>query len=90
VYDGRQRLRRDREQDRSRLALVTFGGRSALVVAAVLVYRFLSTAPVLVVAAAGGLLWNRPGAQQLAEWELSDASSTASGEATIATRKNPG
>jgi len=70
--------------------LVAFGGRSALVVAGVLVYRFLSIAPVLVVAAAGGLLWNRPGAQQLAEWELSDASSTASGEATIATRKNPG
>jgi uncharacterized membrane protein YbhN (UPF0104 family) len=70
--------------------LVAFGGRSAQVVAGVLVYRFLSIAPVLVVAAVGGLLWDRPGAQQLAERELTDASSTASGEATIATRKNPG
>jgi putative heme transporter len=40
--------------------LVAFGGRSAQVVAGVLVYRFLSIAPVLVVAAVGGLFWNRP------------------------------
>ena len=60
------------------------------VVASVLVYRFLSIVPVLAVAAVGGLLWDRPGAQQLAERELTDASSTASGEAAIVTRKNPG
>jgi uncharacterized membrane protein YbhN (UPF0104 family) len=38
--------------------LVAFGGRSAQVVAGVLVYRFFSIAPVLVVAAVGGLFWN--------------------------------
>jgi uncharacterized membrane protein YbhN (UPF0104 family) len=70
--------------------LVAFGGRNAQVVAGVLVYRFLSIAPVLVAAAVGSLLWDRPGAQQLAERELTEASSTASGEAATVTRKNPG
>jgi putative heme transporter len=70
--------------------LVAFGGQSAQVVASVLVYRFLSIAPVLAVAAVGGLLWDRPGAQQLAGRELTEASNTASGEAAIVTRKDPG
>jgi putative heme transporter len=40
--------------------LVGFGGRNEQVVAGVLLYRFLSIAPVLVVGGLGGLLWNRP------------------------------
>jgi putative heme transporter len=70
--------------------LVAFGGQSAQVVAGVLVYRFLSIAPVLAVAAVGGLLWDRPGVQQLGRRELTEASKTASGEAAIVTRKDPG
>ena len=40
-------------------ALVAFGGASAPVVAAVLVYRVLSTVPTLVLGAIAGLSWHR-------------------------------
>ncbi|HEY5058727.1 MAG TPA: lysylphosphatidylglycerol synthase transmembrane domain-containing protein [Gaiellaceae bacterium] len=70
--------------------LVAFGGPNAQVVAGVLVYRFLSIAPVLVAAAVGGPLWNRLGGQHLGGRGSTDASSTASGEALIVSRKNPG
>ena len=40
-------------------ALVAFGGANAPVVAAVLVYRVLSTVPTLVLGAIAGLSWHR-------------------------------
>jgi uncharacterized membrane protein YbhN (UPF0104 family) len=71
--------------------LAAFGGNRAQVVAGVLVYRFLSIVPVLAVAAVGGLVWDRRRApQQFGAGDLTDASSTASGEAAIVTRKDPG
>ena len=70
--------------------LVGFGGHRAQVVAAVLLYRFLSIGPVLAVGAIGSLFWDRSGVQQPGGRALTDASSTASGDAAISIRKTPG
>jgi uncharacterized membrane protein YbhN (UPF0104 family) len=69
--------------------LIGFGGPSAEVVAAVLIYRFLSVAPVLLVGGAGAVLLGQPAARQAAE-ELPEPSTSASADAATVIRKVPG
>jgi hypothetical protein len=45
-------------------ALVGFGGKNAAVVAAVLVYRFLTTVPTLILGLAAAFTWRRQGRKE--------------------------
>ena len=63
-------------------ALVGFGGKNAAVVAAVLVYRFLTTVPTLLLGLAAAFTWRRQGhvssvPDDAAAWQASDTDSAS-------------